>query len=137
MSSIKFSDAARADFARLYAFLAQYDQNMAGQALDAITAGIDHIEAHPLSGSQLEDRPNVRKSVVDFGATGYLVFHKRYERQDVNLVVRIIHQKEWYDEANIGMAQEQSQDALRVADKGQLPFAAQARSRVTGQTGAE
>jgi hypothetical protein len=52
----------------------------------------------------------VRRSVIDFGATGYLVFHKRYEKQDVNFVARIIHQREWYDEASIGLTEETIED---------------------------
>lgn len=111
MPFVKYSDAARADLVRLYKFLAQYDENVADKALDAIIEGIDYIEANPTSGAPLPDRLYVRKSVIDFGATGYLVFHKRYEKQDVNFVARIIHQKEWYDEAGIGLAEEQAEDA--------------------------
>ena len=46
--------------------------------------------------------------VVDFGASGYLIFHKRYESTDVNVVVRIIHQKEWYDATTLGLADDGS-----------------------------
>jgi len=106
MSRIKYSEAARDDLARLHQFLAHYDKNIADRAIGAIIEGIDYIAAHPISGSPLADRQNLRRSVIDFGATGYLVFHKRYERQDVNFIARIIHQKEWYDEANIGLAQD-------------------------------
>jgi hypothetical protein len=35
-----------------------------------------------------------------------LIFHKRYEKTDTNLVARIIHQKEWYDAQTIGLAEE-------------------------------
>lgn len=115
MSFVKYSDTSRADLARLYAFLAQYDGNVADKALDTIIGGIDYIEAHPSSGAPLSDRQNVRKSVIDFGATGYLVFHKRYEKQDMNFVARIIHQKEWYDEATIGLAEEKAEDAKTPA----------------------
>ena len=59
-------------------------------------------------GTPLPDRPDVRKMVVDFVASGYLIFHKRYESSDVNVVVRIIHQKEWYDAATIGLADDGS-----------------------------
>lgn len=106
MSRIKYSESARNDLARLHQFIAQYDENIAERALAAIIEGIDYIAAHPLSGSPLAERQNLRRSVIDFGATGYLVFHKRYERQDVNFIARIIHQKEWYDETNIGLAED-------------------------------
>ena len=111
MSFVKYSDTSRADLARLYAFLAQYNENVADKVLDAITEGIDYIEAHPSSGAPLPDRQSVRKFVINFGATGYLVFHKRYEKQNVNFVARIIHQKEWYDEATIGLTEEQAEEA--------------------------
>ncbi len=110
MSFVKYSDTSRADLARLYAFLAQYNENVADKVLDAITEGIDYIEAHPSSGAPLPDRQNVRKFVIDFGATGYLVFHKRYEKQNMNFVARIIHRKEWYDEATIGLAEEKTEE---------------------------
>ena len=59
-------------------------------------------------GAPLPDRPDVRKMVVDFGASGYLIFHKRYESTNVNVVIRIIHQREWYDATTIGQADDGS-----------------------------
>ena len=112
MSFIKYSDTSRADLARLYTFLAQYDENVADKALDAIIQGIDYIESVPLSGTPLPDRQNIRKTIIEFGATGYLVFHKRDEKQDMNFVARIIHQKEWYDVTSVGLEEEQAEDAL-------------------------
>ena len=56
MSFVKYSDAARADLARLYKFLAKYDETVAGKALDAIVEGIDYIEANPTCGAPLPDR---------------------------------------------------------------------------------
>lgn len=96
--------------ARLYAFLAQYDESVAAQAIDTIIGGIDYIGEHPSSGIPISDRQHVRRSVIDFGATGYHVFHKRYEKQNTNFVARIIHQKEWYDEATIGLPEESVED---------------------------
>ncbi|OIO78493.1 MAG: hypothetical protein AUJ86_05690 [Hydrogenophilaceae bacterium CG1_02_62_390] len=72
----------------------------------AIIAGLEYLEVNPISGAPMEDRPNVRKMVVNFGASGYLIFHKRYEKIDTTLVTRIIHQKEWYDAETIGFTEE-------------------------------
>lgn len=102
MPRVKLSDAARIDIQRLYDFLAQFDLTAEDSSNDAIVAGLDYLETYPLSGSPVEDRPHVRKSVVAFGASGYLIFHKRYERTDTVLVARIIHQKEWYEIGAIG-----------------------------------
>ena len=108
MSRIKLSATARSDIRRLYDFLAQFDLTVADNGNDAIIAGLQYLEAHPTSGAPMADRPNVRKLVVAFGTSGYLIFHKRYEKIDTNLVARIIHQKEWYDAQTIGLAEEPS-----------------------------
>jgi len=107
MSRIKLSVTARDDLKRLYEFLAQFDTRVADNATDAIVASLDYLQVHLHSGSGVEDRPNVRKLIVAFGASGYLIFHKRYEKIDTNLVARIIHQKEWYDAQTIGLAEEE------------------------------
>ena len=106
MSLIKYSDKSRADLVCIHAFLDQYDTLVADKAISTIIEGVDYIGEHPTSGTPLADRQNVRKSVIDFGASGYLVFHKRYEKQDVNFVARIVHQKEWYEAETIGLAEE-------------------------------
>lgn len=110
MSHIKLSDSARGDIKRLYDFLAQFDLTVADNGNDAIIAGLEYLEAYSNSGSPVEDRPNVRKSIVAFGASGYLIFHKRYGTIDTNLVARIIHQKEWYDPQTIGLDEEKSEE---------------------------
>ena len=112
MSHIKLSDQARADIARLYDFLAQFDLTVADNSNDAIIAVLEYLEAHPRSGAPVEDRPNVRKLIVAFGTSGYLIFHKRYEKTNTNLVARIIHQKEWYDTQTIGLAEEKVEEIL-------------------------
>jgi len=103
MSRIKLSAAARADIKRLYEFLAQFDLTVADNGNNAIVSGLQYLQEHPNSDTLLEGRPTVRRLVVSFGASGYLIFHKRYEKLNTNLVVRIIHQKEWYDAQTIGL----------------------------------
>ncbi len=102
MAGIKLSGAARADVQRLYEFLAQFDLEVADRGNAAIIEGLEYIQGNPKSGTPLEGRQDVRKFIVAFGSSGYLIFHKRYEATDTNLIARIIHQKEWYDEHAIG-----------------------------------
>ena len=102
MARIKLAAAARADVQRLYEFLAQFDLEVADRGNSAIIEGLEYIQLNPKSGSPLEGRQDVRKSIVLFGASGYLIFHKHYEATDTNLIARIIHQKEWYDSRAIG-----------------------------------
>jgi len=111
MSHIKLSDTARGDIERLYDFLAQFDLTVADNGINAIIAGLEFLQSHPDSGAPLEDRPSVRKLVISFGTSGYLIFHKRYEKIDTNLVARIIHQKEWYDTQTVGLAEGKKGDA--------------------------
>ena len=97
MSRIELSAAASADIKRLYEFLAQFDLSVADNSNDTIAAGLAYLALNPTSGTPVEDRPHTRKSVVNFGASGYLIFHRYFEKVDVTFVARIIHQKEWYD----------------------------------------
>ena len=106
MSHIKLSGRARNDVKRLYEFLAQFDFGVADNGNAAIVAALEEITVKPFNGSPIEGRPNVRKIVVDFGESGYLIFHKRYEKQDMNLVTAILHQKELYDTKTIGLTSE-------------------------------
>ncbi len=110
MSHIKLSDSAVLDAKRLYDFLAQYDFNAADKSSLAIAKALKQLQSRPTIGTPVPDRPNIRKVVVDFGASGYLIFHKQYEKSDTNFVARIIHQKEWYDEATIGLPEESVED---------------------------
>jgi len=112
MPHIKLSDSARGDIMRLYDFLAQFDLTVADNGNNGIIAALAYLEAHPQSGSPVEDRPNVRMSVVAFGASGYLIFHKRCEKTDTNLVARIIHKREWYDPQTVGLAEEMVEESL-------------------------
>ena len=109
MPHLKISGAASADIRRLYEFLAQFDATVADNGNAAIVAGLEHLKANPTSGTPVEDRPNVRKMIVDFGASGYLIFHKHYEKINTTLVARIIHQKEWCDAETIGLAEEKKE----------------------------
>jgi plasmid stabilization system protein ParE len=110
MSFVKQSDTARADLTRLYEFLAQYDVVVAENAIDTIITGLRYIRQYPCSGAPVPNRPNVRKSVVDFGASGYLIFHKYYEHLQKTLISRILHQKEWYDYKTIGLEEEKTEE---------------------------
>ena len=108
MSRVKLSAQAIGDAKRLYDFLSQYDLTVADNSSRVLVKALQALEQQPLMGAPLPDRPGFRKMVVDFGASGYLIFHKRYESTDVNVVVRIIHQKEWYDATTLGLADDGS-----------------------------
>jgi plasmid stabilization system protein ParE len=103
MSQVKLSENAIADIKRLYDFLAQFDLTVADNSSLAIIQTLKSLAHQPMLGSPLKSKPSIRKIVVKFGASGYLIFHKRYANLDANLVIRVLHQKEWYDAKTIDL----------------------------------
>ena len=83
---------ARDDLQQLFDFLAVFDEAVAHRGIDAIDDGLFQLEQAPNSGSPVPDRPYTRKLVIDFGSSGYLIFHKRYEGTDTTVVLAILHQ---------------------------------------------
>jgi plasmid stabilization system protein ParE len=96
MPRVKLSALAESDLARLFDFLARYDRDTAADAIEAILNSIDRLETSPLLGTMLGERPTTRKLVIEFGATGYLVFHKFNRETDTVQVARVLHQRENY-----------------------------------------
>jgi plasmid stabilization system protein ParE len=103
MPRVVLSALAENDVHRLFEFLAQYDRSIAARAVAAILDGIDTLETAPFRGSPLLERPLTRKWVVDFGATGYLVFHTYTPSTDTVHVARVLHQKEDYSALSIAV----------------------------------
>lgn len=103
MSSIKLSAVTRLDLVRLYDFLAQYNQSTAVDALDALYKAMAYLQDHPFSGTPLPDRKLSRKYVVEFGARGYLIFHKYNPTTDTVQISTILHQLELYEPKTIGL----------------------------------
>ena len=103
MPRIRYSEASRQDLIRAYAFLDAYDSSVASRAVSTIVSNIEGLLKNPYGGSPVDDRPRVRKLVVAFGATGYLVFHQYYELDDTSLILAILHQKELYDANLVGL----------------------------------
>jgi plasmid stabilization system protein ParE len=99
MPRLNLSVRARADVKRLYDFLAQYDVSVAQRGNDAIYAALLSLTKQPMNGAPvvgLASKSGVRKLVVDFGASGYLIFHRYRAAADTVDVFAILHQKENY-----------------------------------------
>lgn len=102
MSHVKLSALANDDLARLYDFLAKYSHEVAARAVELILDAIDTLETAPFQGAPVDDRPFVRKLIIDFGANGYLIFHKYNEATDTVQISRVLNQKEHYSADSIG-----------------------------------
>lgn len=106
MPHVKLSNIAQFDIKRLHAFLDKFDTTAADNAIAEIFIELEKLETDPFAGNPIPERPHVRKLVVNFGAKGYLIFHRYYEDTDVTLVSTILHQNELYNVENIGIISE-------------------------------
>ena len=75
MSHVRLSARANSDLVRLYEFLAQYDVATADRAIATIIAAFDILEAMPLGSPLVAGRKDIRKLVINFGASGYVAFY--------------------------------------------------------------
>ncbi len=84
------SQAARADLARLHAFLADKNPAAADRVASVLIAAIQSIEAFPKRGRPT-DTANVRELVVPFGRSGYVLRYAYSTETDEAIVLRIAH----------------------------------------------
>ncbi len=102
MSHVKLTAQANADLVRLYEFLAQHDSSTADRAIDTIIAAFGILEKMPLGCPPVVGRKDLRKLVIQFGATGYVAFYSYDHRTDTSVVACILHQKERYSATTVG-----------------------------------
>ena len=90
---VRWTDNAIDGLARVHAFLAEIDPDMAQQALDAIEAGADILEQFPNAGRPADDlEPDHRELLIPFGGSGYALFYEVVGDSVFMLAVK--HQKE-------------------------------------------
>ena len=96
MSHVRLSARANSDLTRLYEFLAQYDVAVADRAIDSIIASLDILQTMPQGCPLVAGRKDIRKLVINFGASGYLAFYGYDRLSDTVTVASILHQRERY-----------------------------------------
>ena len=97
MSHIKLSAEANLDLVRLYEFLVQYDVATADRAIDSIIASL-----MPQGCPLVAGRKDIRELVINFGASGYLVFYGYDLLSGTSTIASILHQKERYRTQVVG-----------------------------------
>lgn len=102
MSHVNFSVQANLDLVRLYEFLAQYDVATADRAIDSIIASLDLLEKMPQGCPPVAGSKDIRKLVINFGASGYLVFYGYDPLSDTSTIASILYQKERYSIQAVG-----------------------------------
>lgn len=102
MSHVKLTAHANADLVRLYEFLAQHDFSVADRAIDTIIAAFGILETMPIGCPPVVGRKDLRKLVIQFGATGYVAFYSYDHRTDTSVIACILHQRERYNALTVG-----------------------------------
>ena len=96
MPHVKLSEQANLDLIRLYEFLAQYDVAVAGRTIDTIIASLHILQTMPQGCPLVAGRKDIRKLVINFGASGYLAFYGYDPLTDTATIASILHQRERY-----------------------------------------
>lgn len=92
----KRSARANLDLARFYEFLAQHDVAIADRAIDTILLSLDILQTMPQGCPLVAGRKDIRKLVINFGASGYLAFYGYDPLTDTSTIASILHQRERY-----------------------------------------
>lgn len=94
MPQVVLSARAQSDIARLYNFLLEKDQNVAIRAVRTIREAFLPLKQSPAIARPVEDHPDLRELIIDFGASGYLALYRYELENDVVAILAVKHQRE-------------------------------------------
>ena len=92
MPRVAFSRPAVRDLERLRAFLQPKSPAASRRAATAIADAVRELGQHPEIGRPIEEMPECRELLVDFGASGYVALYRHTSDQVTVLALR--HQRE-------------------------------------------
>jgi len=76
------------------AFLAEKNPQAAKRAGQAIERQFTQLETNPNIGRPLNDLPELRELVIEFGGAGYVALYRYQQETDTVYVLAFRHQKE-------------------------------------------
>ena len=94
MPRVILSARAQGDIVRLRNFLLEKDINATKRAVLAIREAFLPLKQSPVIGRPVEDHPELRELIIDFGATGYLALYRYEPANDAVVILAIKHQRE-------------------------------------------
>jgi len=92
MPRVSFTPAAVRDLERLHAFLQPKSPAAARRAAAVITEAVKGLQQHPGLGRPVEEMPQCRELLIEFGDSGYVALY-RHEGDQVT-VLTLRHQRE-------------------------------------------
>ena len=91
---IRFTQTARDDIKRLYAFLLKHDLEAAKHALEAINKAMELLKTFPFTCRKAQaDNPFLRELIISFDANGYVALFEIEEEKTVTILA-VRHQSE-------------------------------------------
>lgn len=93
---IRFTEEARDDLKRLYAFVLEAthdDWRAAARLIDAIESGISLLSTTPFAGRKVSGDASLRELLIGFGSTGLVALYE-VEDGEVSTVLAVRHQRE-------------------------------------------
>ncbi|MEO6968387.1 MAG: type II toxin-antitoxin system RelE/ParE family toxin [Rhodanobacteraceae bacterium] len=91
---VRYTQTARADLLRLYAFLLEIDSGVAKRALEAIDKSVDILKSFPFTCRKADPaNPFLRELLVSFGSSGYVALYEIEDDHTVTILA-LRHQRE-------------------------------------------
>ena len=90
---VRYTEGAREDLKRLFAFLAEHDLQAAQQGRKAIADSINLLQQFPFTCRKaMPGNPLLREMVISFGSSGYVALFE-IEDNDVVTILAVRHQR--------------------------------------------
>lgn len=91
---VRYTEGAREDLTRFFAFLAERDLQAAQQGRKALAESINLLQQFPFTCRKaMPGNPLLREMVISFGSSGYVALFE-IEDNDVVTILAVRHQRE-------------------------------------------
>ncbi len=94
MPRVVLAARAQQDVERLHRFLRSRDESAARRGVLAMKDAFRALEKAPFMGRPVQDKPELRELVIEFGSAGYLALYRYETAAQVVIVLAIKHQRE-------------------------------------------
>ena len=94
MPRVVISRSAQRDIQRTYQFLSEKDRLAASKAVRAIQQAFSPLRRQPGMGRPIEDEPELRELIIDFGSAGYVALYHYVPGGEQITILAIQHQRE-------------------------------------------
>ncbi|MDD2724338.1 MAG: type II toxin-antitoxin system RelE/ParE family toxin [Methylovulum sp.] len=94
MSQVILTEKASSDIFRLYLFLLAKNEPSAKRAVQTIKSAFNLLAQHPELGRPVENEPELKELLIDFGNSGYTALYHFEQNTDQVIILAIRHQRE-------------------------------------------